>query len=275
MLLFVQEDSWGGSPWLLTFLINYAAGLKDLGASKLSRREINESLDEMRSRAGRLVVEAPVDYARWLLQEAVETNRRESIAIPQGYSDDLKRVGLPEKTYDRPLVYEYLDADAVREDQSFSHEPDALFENELFKSWLINLRVIAPWVEKYAEAFNTTLALDEAQLKQRADKVIDEAADTLLAESGVKVYRRLLEEAALALHLQGGDYGQIARQALYQALTLEDAQNPSAIPFLRALTARSIYVLIALYAHEQDDLDRGKGTPAPTEPESQRLIERV
>lgn len=257
MLLFVQEDPWGGSPWLLTFLTSYVAGLKDLGASKLSRREIAESLDDLRSRPGRLVVEVPVDYARWLLQQAVEINRKESLPIPQGYTEDLKRVGLPEKTYEHPLVYDFLDADQVRADQSFSHDPEKLFDHDPFKIWLINLQVIAPWVRKYAEAFETSLALDEAQLKQRGDKVIDEAADALLAESGAGVYRRLLEEAALALHL-GGDET-TARQALFHALSLAEGGPPHENPFLRTLTARSIFILIALMAEEEEARARAEG----------------
>jgi hypothetical protein len=278
MLLFVQEDPWGGSPWLLTFLTSYVTGLKDLGASKLSRREIAESLDDLRSRPGRIVVEVPVDYARWLLQKIVEINRKESFPIPQGYSEDLKRVGLPEKTYARPLVYDYLDAEQVQSDQSISRDPDNLFEHDQFKIWLINLQVIAPWVRKYAEAFNTTLALDEAQLKQRGDKVIDEAADALLAESGAVVYRRLLEESALALHLHGDDT--TARQALYHALSLSEDQPPHENPFLRAMTARSIFILIALMAEEEDERARAEGRPLPgraiePDPQESTIIERV
>src|SRR5207237_1149050 len=95
MLLFVQEDAYGGSPWLITFLMSYMVGLKDLGANKTSRREIDESLAQMRSKPARVLVEAPVDYARNLLQEAVAINRQEHITIPQGYAGFLERVGLP------------------------------------------------------------------------------------------------------------------------------------------------------------------------------------
>jgi len=270
----VQEDSFGGSPWLVTFLVSYAMGLRDLGASKLSRKDIASSVEEMRAKPGRIVAEAPIDYARWLLQEAVEVNRRESISIPQGYSDDLKRVGMPEKTYERPLIYDTYDSEQILTDQSFSHEPDKLFENELFKAWLINLRIIAPWAEKYIQSHDSTLALDEAQLKQRADKVIDEAADSLLSGSGSSVYKRLLEESALALHLSGQD--ELARQTLYQALTLDSSKEPHAQPFLRSLTARSIFVLIALYAREEEEVAAAEEQAAQgqtTEPAS--LIERV
>jgi len=272
MLMFVQEDSFGGSPWLITFLVSYAMGLRDLGASKLSRKDIAASIEEMRAKPGRVVVDAPVDYTRWLLQEAVERNRRESLPIPQGYSDDLKRVGAPEKTYERPLIYDTYDSEQVFADQSFSHEPDKLFENDLFKAWLINLRIIAPWAEKYIESHQSAIALDEAQMKQRAEKVIDEAADALLSGSGSTVYRRLLEESALTLHLAGQE--ELARQTLYQALTLQNGQEPHAQPFLRALTARSIFVLIALYAREEEAALASEAEPAE-DSEPPGLIERV
>jgi hypothetical protein len=273
MLLFVQDDQWGGSPWLITFLVSYGSGLKDLGASKLSRKEIAESLDELRSRPGRLLVEADVDYARWLLQQAVEINRRESISIPQGYSDDLKRVGLPQRTFDAPLIYDLIDIGQVREDATIDRDPEKLFGIEIFKTWLINLRVMDPWVEKYMAAFDTKLALDESQLKQRGDAVIDEAADTVLADEGAPIYRRLLEEAALVLFMSG-DQG-AARQALYHATSLENVERPHSNPFLRALTERTIYLIIALIVEEEEEA-RGSGNMGLVEqPEPGGIIERV
>jgi len=118
---------------------------------------------------------------------------------------------------------------------------------------MLSLRMITPWMDKYVEAFNSNLALDKSQLKQRADKVIDEAADALLADGGASTYRRLLEETALVLHVSGDD--ETARQALFHAMSLDDAQAPHSNAFLRALTARTIFVLIALYARDQDGAD--------------------
>ena len=95
-------------------------------------------------------------------------------------------------------------------------------------------------------------------------------------ENGAAVYRRLLEEAALTLSINGDDA--LAKLAHYHAQSLADEDTPHENPFLRALTARSIFVLIALYAREQEEIERAKGAPGPAgiaEPESPGLIERV
>lgn len=254
MLVFVQEDPHGGSPWLITFLVNFSLGLRDLGGNKMSRREIAQSFEEMRAKPNRYLVEVPVDYARQRLQEAVAHNREDSRPIPQGYAALLERVGLPERTWERSLVYDYMDADAVRADQSYSRDPDKLFEDDLFRGWLINLQSVAPWLERLYEAYQSPLALDENQKRQRDERIIDEAADDLLADGGAAIYRKLLEETALVLHLAGRE--ELARQALFHALSMEDDKSPHEVPFLRALASRSIYVLAAIYAREEEQREQ-------------------
>lgn len=251
MLNFVQEDVHGGSPWLISFLVSYGSGLKDLGCDKMPRRNIEESFASMREKPGRLLVEMPVDYARYRLQQAVSLNREESLTIPQGYSEQLERVGLPEQEYPRALVYDYLDAEAVKQDKEILHDPEKLFELDTFRGWLLNLSLLPPWIDKIYEAHNSPLALDEAQKVQRGEKVIDEATDALLGEEGILVYRQMLEESALVFHLAGAETE--AKQTLYHALSFEDGVQPHAIPFARALTSRSLYVLISLYAKEAEE----------------------
>jgi len=263
MLLFLRDDPYGGSPLLLSFLVNDEQGLVDLAGRKMPRRELDEFLEEWRAREGSLLIEVPVDYARHALQTAVRQNVRSREPIPEGYSEWFQYVGPPENDYPRPLIYDYLDAETVRKDLSISHDPDHLFEYPLFQGWFLDIEEIGPWADRFAESQQSRLILDRIHLARRGDQVLEEAADALLGGSGVASYRRRLEENALVLHLAGKT--EAAREALYHALTLEGDRPPHTYPFALALVRRSVNVLLAMEAKEEEKRER----------ESPGLIERI
>jgi hypothetical protein len=254
MLVFTQDDPYGGSPYVITFLTSYFTGLKDLGGSKMPRREVEASFAELRKGEGKLLADVPVDYVRRLLRDAAERTRASGEPLPQGYTEWAARVGEPEEEYPHPLIYTYVEADAVRDDLSISRDPEKLFESPFFQSWFLELREVAPWEEKFMELQQSTLVLDDSQRKARGDKVVDEAADALLPPEVIVAYRRILEEQALALHLS--DQEELARQALYHAQGCVEGETAHEVPFLRTLTARSIFVVIALRAQQEEEEEK-------------------
>jgi hypothetical protein len=254
MLVFQQDDPYGGSPYVITFLTSYFTGLKDLGGNKMPRREIEESFSELRKGDGKLLADTPVDYVRHLLRDAADRTRAAGESLPQGYAEWAARAGAPEEEYARPLIYTYVDAEALKDDLSVSRDPEKLFESPYFQSWFLHLREVAPWEEKFMESQQSALVLDDSQRKARGDKVIEEATEALLPAPGVRAYRRILEEQALALYLS--DQEELAKQAVYHALTCTEETPAHAISFLRTLAARSIFVVIALRAQQEEEEEK-------------------
>lgn len=263
MLFFLRDDPYGGSPFVISFLVNDEQGVVDLFGRKMPRRELDEFLDHWRSKEGNVLADVPVDYARHALQAAVQRNTQARHPIPEGYSEWARYVGSPERDYPRSLVYDYLDAETVRTDLSISHDPNRLLESPFFQGWLLDMEDVGPWADRFAESQKSRLILDKLQLTRRGDRVIEEAADALLGGGGVANYRQRLEESALVLHL--AEPTEAAKEALYQALTLEGDRPPHTYPFALALVRRSIGVLLAMEAEKEEERER----------KSPGLIERI
>jgi hypothetical protein len=151
-----------------------------------------------------------------------------------------------------------LDAEAVRANLGISHNPDSLFENQPFVGWMLELREVDPWEEKFFESQQSRLVLDKTQVAERGERIIDEATDALMPPDRIADYRSRLEETAYVLHLLGRE--DQAKETFYHALGLRDDLTPHAQPFARALVKRSIFVVIALKAEQEPEEQAAEDT---------------
>ncbi|HXG25154.1 MAG TPA: hypothetical protein VNJ09_11405 [Chthonomonadales bacterium] len=248
MLLFLRDDPYGGSPKVATFLLHTRRGIKDAGISKIPRRKLDEFIQKLNESGHTTHAVIPLDYARHVLKKAAEITR----LLPDGATQVIQEVGPPDAEYPRPLIYEYLNPDLLKEDFSFSREPQRMFESLFFKTWLLEPDVVVPWAEKLRESQETRLVLNESQLMQRAERIIDDATDAVFDKSTREDYRYRLEETALVLYL--ADRKEEAKEALYHALSLRDGIPPHAIPFARHITRRTLMAIIAdeVYGEEKE-----------------------
>ena len=261
MLWFVREDPYAGSPTLMTFLVNDESGVLDLAQRKTPRREMEERIETLKKRDNTAIAEVPLDYARHILSQSAGLNQRSRNPLPQGYAEAFRFIGPPDTEYSSAPVYEYIDADNLRDDQTVPRAPEKLFELPWFQGWLLELEAVEPWEAKYFEAVSSMVLIDEAQRTRRGEAVVEEAAEALLSAESVERYRRRLEDTALVLHLAG--HPAEARQALYQALTFEGKTDAREVPFLRMLVQRSIFLVIAYKAELEEQAEKeqsGSGT---------------
>src|SRR5687767_11694226 len=256
MLWFMREDPYGGSPTVITILVNDKDGVVDLAQRKTPRRELDERIRELKQRENTVISEVPVDYARFILNQAAQRSQEKRAPLPQGYGEAFRFIGPAEQEYAASPIYEVLHADSVRKDGSIPRAPEKLFEQPWFEGWLLDFEVVEPWEAKYFEAVSSRVLIDEAQRARRGDAIIDEAADALLDAESISRYRRRLEDTAYVLHLAG--HPEEARQALYHALSCDEKSKPSSIPFLRTLVHRSIYLVIAYKAQLEEQAEQAR-----------------
>ena len=251
MLIFIAEDKFVSSPTFYSVLISHASGIKAFGANRVPRKEIAPGIDSLKQNRGGMVAEAPIDYGRHLLAEAVGKTKAAKAMTPKGFSELLSRVGPPSGEYSNALIYAYYDPETILTDQSIGRDAGRLFDIEWFTGWLIDIELVVPWEEKYWEAVQTSLVLDHHQRLKRGDAVVDEAADALINPAEIQILRRRLEEEALVLHLNG--HLDVAKSALYHALSLNEATPAHKIEFTRLLALRSIHLVMALKAEQEDE----------------------
>lgn len=256
LLWFVREGLHGGSPTVLTVLVNDQTGIVDLTHRKTPRRELDDRIADLKQREKTAIAEAPLDYARFLVQQAAQRNRDARTPLPQGYSEAVRIIGDPEKSYTESPVYKVIDAESVRSDGSISCAAEKLFELPWFEGWLLDFESVEPWEEKYFEAVSSRVLIDESQRARRGDAIVEEAADALISPETAGRYRRRLEDTALVLHNSGHEAE--ARLVLYHALTIDPEAKPSANPILRTLVHRSIYLVIAYKAQMEEEAERAR-----------------
>lgn len=249
MLLFVREDRHGGNPTLITFLAHSETGLEDAVAGKMSRKEVAASLGAVDYEKGRVLAPVPVEYARYALRLAERMAVVTGKKLPSGAAELIRAIGAPAQDYPTSPVHELMDAEDVREDLNLSRSPDSVLEIPPFRAWLVDPREALPWLGKLDQAFESTIELTDSQKRQRAEKVIDDAADALIPPPVIRTYRHQLEESAYVLHLSGRT--EEARQALYHALTLRDDIPAHSNPLLRTITFRTLGLLSALEEEEE------------------------
>ena len=256
MLWFIREDAHGGSPTLMTFLVNDREGVKDLAQRKIPRRELDQRIADLKARENAVIADVSLDYARHVLAESAALNSASRIPLPQGFAEALRYIGKPEQAYPESPVYERLNAGEVRSDPSIPRGPEKLFEQPWCEGWLLDFESVEPWESKYFEAVSSRVLIDESQRAKRGDAIIDEAADALLDADSAARYKRRLEDTALVLHLAGCT--EEARQTLYHALTLADFKTPHENPFLRTLVHRSIFLVIAYKAQLEEQAEQAR-----------------
>ncbi len=252
LILFQREDPYGGSPFLLTFLLDSRTGIQDLGGRKLGRKQIDERIANMGGREGAVLAEIPIDYGRWVLQQAAKQNADSRTPIPKGYADWSAMIGAPEQAYEISPVFDLIDREQVKSNLAISHNPENLFENPPFVGWMLDLDEIDPWEERFfASQQQSNIVLDKSQVAERGERIIDEATDALIPPELISDYRTRLEETAYVLQMAGRE--EQARETLYHALDLRETLPAHAQPFLRALVKRSIFVMIALKAEQEPE----------------------
>lgn len=251
MLLFLRDDPYGGSPKVATFLLNTRQGIKDAGISKIPRRKLDEFIQRLNESRHTTHAVIPLEYARHVLKKAVEITH----LLPDGTTQAIQEVGSPEVEYPRPLIYEYLNPDSLKEDFSFSREPKRMFDSPYLATWFLEPGVALPWAEKLRESQETRLVLNESQLLQRAERIIDDATDAVFDEATREDYRYRLEETALILYL--ADHKEEAREALHHALSLREGIPSHAIPFARHITRRTLMAILADKAYGEEEKKPG------------------
>jgi len=250
MLLILQEDPYGGSPKIDAFVLNAQNSIENYWQSKIPRRKLNEYMKSICENEYLAYASIPLDYAKHILTRAAGMTR----LLPEGATQALQKLDSPAVEYARPLIYEYLDPDALKEDYSFSREPQRLFESTFFHTWFLEPEIAKLWRERLRQSQETRLVLSENQRQHMAERIVDEATDTIFDGARQKDYRYRLEETALVLYLAG--YQEEAKEALYHAISLREGIPPHAIPFSRHITKRTLIATAAEDAKKEEDAPR-------------------
>jgi len=230
-------------PEFVQIIANDVDGIKETGIAPIRRRELAQHLEEMRE-AGMVLIDAPAEYVLFRVRQFEAINQARGTPLPFKYHLCRELFHMPGPEYERPLIYEEIDAEAVRSDPSLPGRVAELFETRKFEGWFLPLEEIKPFALRVIEAGESPLVLSDAAKEERLERVLREAADELFNPELRAKYKRRLEENAYVL--LRSDRAELAGVALACAMELAPDGPPShRILFVQEIVKRSIALFVA------------------------------
>jgi hypothetical protein len=230
-----------GGIYLIAMTINDRRGLTECSGIDTTRKRFAEREAEMREHDKLPWIELPIEYARQLVQEAIETTREGGSAVPPTSAVWTDLVGEPAEPFQQALVYKEISAIEVRLHPTLENETPRLFEQPEVAGWFFFPDEVQKWVKQLADTGVSRLLVTPETEEQRVDRLIREAARELLTKPVRRALRRRLDETAYVFLRT--DRLADARRAVAAAATIEEERplRPPH-PFLRVLIGRSFEI---------------------------------
>jgi len=201
-------------------VVNSEGVFHEFEAIQTTRKGVKALLDKMTGGVEGRLIEIPVEHFRFLIEEVAEIYQRQNHALPSGYEPIHKYLASWVEVVSRPHVYNLLEKKEIVADPILLRTSDSLLEVQPFVTWRLSEVRIQSFVEQIKELSESRLVISQSAQMERTAQIYREAAVEIFTPELRQHYRRLLEEAALLLHLT--DRPQEAKRALAVAIDLEN-----------------------------------------------------
>jgi len=234
-----------GRGWtVMQGVISDTEGLIDFSGEEMTRKGFKEFFEGVQAKSPFPLVEMEASYVGFLFLQAYQHSLEKKGTLPQAYLRSKSEIEGIKKDYERPLIYSFLQADAIADDERMLRRGGDLLKADLFNSWKIAEDSIRPYADEVWEAEESKIVLNQTQKEARFQGVYQKALSELFSGERRLLYKRRLEEMAYLLYKLGRE--EEARISLAVAIDLEKPLNliqPN--PFLFQLVTQSIFSLLA------------------------------
>jgi len=234
-----------GRGWtVMQGVISDTEGLIDFSGEEMTRKGFKEFFEGVQAKSPFPLVEMEASYVGFLFLQAYQHSLEKKGTLPQAYLRSKSEIEGIKKDYERPLIYSFLQADAIADDERMLRRGGDLLKANLFNSWKIAEDSIRPYADEVWEAEESKIVLNQTQKEARFQWVYQKALSELFSGERRLLYKRRLEEMAYLLYKLGRE--EEARISLAVAIDLEKPLNliqPN--PFLFQLVTQSIFALLA------------------------------
>ncbi|MEA3359155.1 MAG: hypothetical protein U9R17_07100 [Thermodesulfobacteriota bacterium] len=235
-------------------VVNDLEGLQKLDLSQFSKKGFKEFLESSVSSVDFPIVEAQGAYCISLLKEAAALSKNLSNPLPQGYLDIENEFKGIVWDYSRPVIYQHISEDEIKEKPHFLKESGELHKIAPFFAWSIDPKELEQYIASIEEAHDSRIVLTPSQKDARLNSIYHGALESIFPDEKRLIWKRRLEETAYILFKTGKD--KEARQALSAAM---DLRNPFSTiepnPFIWNLLLKSFY---SEFEEDSDEKDEEK-----------------
>lgn len=256
ILFFEIADPDGGKPTAVQMMLNDLTGLQTCDSARLTRQDLRHRIQQLEQlqTEGLAFVEIPVDYGRWLLEEARELLRRQNKTSPPGVLELLPRLGSPRHDYLVSPIYDSIDVESLRADSALVRDPAALFALRWFENWFFAVEDVLRALTDWENVSDT--AGDSAGEKAGAQRdLIVREVTTDLFTPGVRTrYARRLEDTADVLWRLSHEAD--AKMAVVHAQDMAADVPAADVPFARTLVERTLVAGVAMMKEKRAERAR-------------------
>ena len=219
-------------------------GLIEFSGEEMTRKGFKAFFEEIQGKSSFPLVEMEPSYVGFLFAQAYQLTLEKKGTLPQDFLSLKSEIEGIKKEYDKPLIYLYLQAEELAEDDRVLRRSGDLLKADLFQSWRIEEELIRPYADEVWEAEESKIVLNQAQKEVRFQAIYQKALSELFSGEKRILYKRRLEEMAYLLFKLGKE--EEARVSLAAALDLGKPLNLIQFnPFLFQLVIKSIFTLLA------------------------------
>jgi len=230
-------------------LLQDTRGVIACQALPVSKKDLTQLVEDIRADTRLTHVELLASYAQQLVEDNYQLNLATGTPVPQEFLGLRDIIGMPDRRWEQPPIYQVLQADEVRAQVTLLSLSERLFEIREFEGWHLPAELLQPYRDDIRRVGESPIIVSQVLQQERMEAIQKKAIRELLpVEARVRYRRRLEEMAYLLWHTRRPDE---AKRALAAALALQpEGADPADHPFLRALFKRSIEMAEAAEAHE-------------------------
>jgi hypothetical protein len=218
-------------------------GWMEFSGKEMTKKGFRGFLEEIRQKNPFPLVEMEPSYVGFLFSQFYRLTLEKKRSLPQGYSQLKNEIEGVKKDYERPLIYSFLQAGVVAEDERMLQRGGELLKADMIQTWVIEEEQIRPYADEIGEAEESKIVLNQAQKEARFQAIYQKALTEIFGGEGRLLYQRRLEEMAYLFFKL--DRIEEAKISLATAIDLEKPINPiHPNPFLFQLVIKSIFILL-------------------------------
>ena len=224
-------------------IVSDREGIVDFSQQEMARKEFRTFFKAVRDKNPFPIVEIEPSYVACLFAQAYQLNLEKKRASPPSYLQAKSEIERIKKDYMKPLIYSYLQAGDIAEDDRLLRKGADLLKIDVFSSWKIEEEEIRPYANEVREAEESKIVLHPGQKEARFQGIYQKALTELFSGERRFLYQRRLEEMAYVLLKLGRE--EEAKISLSVAMDLEKPLNPiQPSPFLFQLVIKSVFSLL-------------------------------
>lgn len=255
LVLVVEADKDGGSPYVTQVLVNDQAGIRNFGGGKLSRQELNERVTRFQSQIdnGIAFAEITPEEGRRVLQQAQSVHNNSRGRTPRGFSEWTAKIGVQKGT---PVTLLTLPEELNAIASDTEPDADALFNLPYFETWFFDQSLGIGLLSNLFQTGKVGADVSEEERNEALAGVMRNGAEDVFQPDVREVFRKRLEYSASILWRL--DKKDEAKMAIAHARLLQ-SETPSAdIAFARTLCERTMWAAYEMNKREQQEKEERK-----------------